>query len=218
MLNGCQCQDFIHNPIPSNNKIISATSVPPLKRRQKRPKMAAFASFIGQFSTTCSEIERTMWCDCHGTRVVAVCHIRHIWARNILFRMFRAQNQHGINGHEIQIILVFVPKNMRKAIQPMRQARDHGGIHPQKHEGILTFRPDALACEDSPPSTHSTGQSPQNSRRPQSRQKSPRQTESNCSTSGATRAGSSVRMPFSKLRLRSDFAPMPAPVRFALPK
>ena len=150
MLNGCQCQDFIHNPIPSNNKIISATSVPPLKRRQKRPKMAAFASFIGQFSTTCSEIERTMWCDCHCTRVVAVCHIRHIWARNILFRMFRAQNQHGINGHEIQIILVFVPKNMRKAIQPMRQARDHGGIHPQKHEGILTFRPDALACEAPP--------------------------------------------------------------------
>ena len=64
--------------------------------------------------------------------------------------MFRAQNQHGRNGHEILIILVFVPQNMRKAIQPMRQARDRGGIHPQKHEGILTFGPDALACEAPP--------------------------------------------------------------------
>ncbi len=67
-------------------------------------------------------------------------------------------------------------------------------------------------------SESSRGQSPQKVRRPQSRQKSPRQTESNCSTSGSTSAGSSVRTPFSKLRLRTLFAPIPTPVRLAEPK
>ena len=46
---------------------------------------------------------------------------------------------------------------------------------------------------------YATG-SPQWSRRPQSRQSSPRQTDSNCSTSGLRRAGASVRTPFPHLR------------------
>ena len=45
-----------------------------------------------------------------------------------------------------------------------------------------------------------------------------RQTASNCSTSGSTSAGSSVRTPFSKLRFFTHFAPIPAPVKLAEPK
>ena len=45
-----------------------------------------------------------------------------------------------------------------------------------------------------------------------------RQTESDCSTSGSTSAGSSVRTPFSKLRFFTLFAPIPAPVKLAEPK
>ena len=45
-----------------------------------------------------------------------------------------------------------------------------------------------------------------------------RQTESNCSTSGSTSAGLSVRTPFSKLRFFTLFAPITAPVKLAEPK
>jgi hypothetical protein len=40
---------------------------------------------------------------------------------------------------------------------------------------------------------------------------------SNSSINGTTRFGSSVRTPASQLRRLSDLAPIPAPVRFALP-
>ena len=64
----------------------------------------------------------------------------------------------------------------------------------------------------------SNGQSVQYFRRPHPGQCEPRQTESNCSARGLINAGSSVHTPFSKLRRTEPFAPMPAPVRLALPK
>jgi len=62
------------------------------------------------------------------------------------------------------------------------------------------------------------GQSLQYFLRPHWGQQAPRQTASNCSLSGSSRDGSSVKIPFSKLRLESLLAPRPAPVRLALPK
>ena len=62
------------------------------------------------------------------------------------------------------------------------------------------------------------GPSAQKSLRPHFSQHAPRHTESNCSQSGSTIDRSSVKMPFSKFRLFSFFAPSPAPVRLALPK
>ena len=58
---------------------------------------------------------------------------------------------------------------------------------------------------------------PQYSFLPQSRHLNPAHTESKCSIAAATSAGSSVSMPASKLRLRPDFIPIPAPVRLAEP-
>ena len=62
------------------------------------------------------------------------------------------------------------------------------------------------------------GPSAQNFLRPHLTQHAPRHTESNCSHNGSTMERSSVKMPFSKLRRLSFFAPSPAPVRLALPK
>ena len=66
--------------------------------------------------------------------------------------------------------------------------------------------------------SHITGQSGQNCLLPHFSQFAPRQTESNCSDSGSISTWSSVNIPFSKLRRFSLFAPIPAPVRFALSK
>lgn len=48
-------------------------------------------------------------------------------------------------------------------------------------------------------------------------QYSPDQTEWKWSAAASTSVRSSVKIPASKLRLPSDFIPMPAPVRFAEP-
>ena len=64
---------------------------------------------------------------------------------------------------------------------------------------------------------HLTTGSGQNSFRPQFLHLNPAQTESKWSMAASTRSGSSVRIPASKLRVRTLFIPRPAPVRFAEP-
>ena len=59
--------------------------------------------------------------------------------------------------------------------------------------------------------------SPQYCLRPQSLHRKPAQTKSNWFIAASTRAGLSVRMPASKLRVRVLFIPIPAPVRLAEP-
>ena len=59
--------------------------------------------------------------------------------------------------------------------------------------------------------------SPQYFFRPQSLHLNPAQTASNRFMAASTRAGSSVRIPASKFRVRVLFIPMPAPVRLADP-
>ena len=94
----------------------------------------------------------------------------------------------------------------------------HRGHPARRAHRKLVTRLSSLVTPPAGRPRHSSGQSPQKPRLPQPGQKSPRHTASNWPASGSTSDGSSVRMPFSKLRFRTLFAPMPAPVRFALPK